>query len=222
MPGSESSPRDRLPRRALDYLDGLDGKNDPWGTACTLAIYFRNAGLDEDDFIQAVTESDLSREVASSEDGRPRLDRLRERLQKAWAWSERVWNPPLGDKQSLRAELAALHERIRRHRFTGRSAASDRKVAIWIVEFFHEEGVSSRILAARFVGQHAGVSTATAHRCLARLQEAGLLRLADQSSVTGSATGRSTRYTVNLQWLRDPEQVHTETSSPIPPKGTTC
>lgn len=188
--------RSRLPQPAIDLLDRRDGKYSEWATASGLAMHCLNAEVSEDEFVAVVSESDFAYDFAT-ENGRDRSNRLESRLRKVWARAEADWNPPLsaGD---VRQRLAHLLTTIERHSWTGRSSATDRKVAATLVSFGHELGKWTVDASTRDLSIRTGFGTSTISRSLVRLAEQGLIR-----RKPGTERGKATTWIINLAWARD-------------------
>ena len=121
---------ERLPQVALDLLSGADGRYSEWATASAVAMYAMNAGYTEDEFVKLVSASDFAYVFATEDKGRDRSNRLASRLAKVWARAEDAWNPPLREITDVRERLAALSQRIADHPWSGRTAGTDRAVAV--------------------------------------------------------------------------------------------
>jgi predicted transcriptional regulator len=187
--------RSRLSAKALDHLDLIDAQPTVWDTACVIAWRCMDADLQEAEFVELIESSPF---VEVFDDDQ-RANRRSARLAQCWAWSEDHYQPRPADPEGLRAALADLHDRITRHRFTGRTATTDRRTALWIVEHCHGIGARSPMLAQRFVAEQVGIGADTARRALGRLVRLGLLS-PDQQGITGGRAGTPSRYRLNLHW----------------------
>lgn len=184
--------REKLPAAALRLLDCEDGKATEWGTATSLARYGLHRGLTEDEFVIVVSASDFAVYLAS-ENGRDRSHRLESRLRKAWHWAEETQEVPLKQGE-LRPRLAGLLDRVAAHRWTGRSGASQRAVALAVVSKGYELNVWTVDASTRDVALAAGVSKATAARALRSIAETGLWTVSDNGA------GMASTITLDLRW----------------------
>ncbi|MGH3894785.1 MAG: hypothetical protein ACRDTW_24750 [Rhodococcus qingshengii] len=187
--------RTKLPERAQALLDGRDGSYSEWATASALAMYALNAGLNEDEFVSVVTDSDFASEFAT-ENGRDRSSRLDSRLRKVWERAEDDWNPGLGSIQDVRDRIAALSNRLDQDIWTGRTASTDRAVALALVAWAHELGTWTVDASSRELGLRAGVGNRTASRALQRLADIGVVRQVEMKRVTGHAQ----TWALNMDW----------------------
>ncbi|CAN5352683.1 hypothetical protein BH11ACT6_BH11ACT6_01720 [soil metagenome] len=198
-----SSLRDRLPQKAVDLLDGATGKYTTWDTVCAVAMHMMNAGFTEDEFIAVVSGSDLAEEFVT-ENGRTRLHRLESRLSKVWSRAYDAWDVPLGSAEDVRHKLEALFQRLDAHRWSGRTAGSDRAVSLALVAWAHEIGVWTLDASTRDTGVRAGVSHGTAKKALHRLESLGVIR--KEKERTGT---HAQRWVLQLGWgLRDITDPH--------------
>lgn len=190
--------RARVPEAARNLLDGKDGRYSEWATACAIATYAMNADLTEGEYVTLVSESAFADEFAT-ENGRDRSARLENRLRKAWEKVEDFWMPPFGDIEMVRAKLAELSNRVDEHVRTGRTANTDRVVALALVAWAHEIGTWVVGAGARDLAERAGVGSGTASRALKRLAGMGLIRPEEGSR----QLGHSKRWTINMDWAPD-------------------
>ncbi|WFS15171.1 hypothetical protein [Rhodococcus aetherivorans] len=196
--------RAKLPAAAHRLLDSEDGKHSEWATASAVAMHALNAGLTEDEYVTVVAASDFAYYFAT-ENGDDRSRRLESRLRKVWGRAEDDWTPPLKQGE-LRPMLAGLLDRVAAHRWTGRSGASQRAVALAVVSKGYELNKWTVDASARDVALAAGVSRATAARALHRVAESGLW------TVTSNGGDHAATVTLNLEWTGSPAgAVSTET-----------
>lgn len=198
--------RAKLPAAAHRLLDGEDGKHSEWATASAVAMHALNAGLTEDEYVTVVAASDFAYYFAT-ENGHNRSRRLESRLRKVWGRAENDWTPPLKQGE-LRPMLAGLLDRVAAHRWTGRSGASQRAVALAVVSKGYELNKWTVDASVRDVALTAGVSRATAARALHRVAESGLW------TVTSNGGDHAATVTLNLEWTDSPAgAVSTETAN---------
>jgi len=165
-------------------------------TACKIATYAMNAGLDEDQFVAVVSASDFSY-LFATENGRDRTDRLDSRLRKVWDRVADIWEPPIGSVADVRQKLEQLSQRLAAHAWTGRSGNSDRAVSTALVEKAHKLGVWTLDVSERDLSVRAGVARSTVQNSFQRLQKLGVIR---RDSETTRAGTHSQRWVLNLGW----------------------
>jgi predicted transcriptional regulator len=186
-----------LPKAALDLLCLEDARHSEWASACAIGMYAMNADYTEDEFIQLVLESDFAQTFATEDRGRDRSNRLERRLRKVWAKVEDGWNPPLREVTDVREQLEALSQRIAEHRWNGRTASTDRAVALALVQWAHEVGVWTLGAGTRELGLRASVAHATAKKALSRLAALGLIKRDTQTKREGN---QCQRWELDLDW----------------------
>ncbi|MFE1596119.1 hypothetical protein [Nocardia sp. NPDC058705] len=188
--------RNKLPDAALHLLDCSEGKYSEWATASALAMYAMNAGLDEDEFVRLVTDSDFAYEFATEDGGRDRSNRLEGRLRRVWESADRGWQPPIGDSRVVRVRLEELSQRISEYPWSGRTSASDRAVSLALVGKAHEAGVWTVDASERDLSVRAGVARTTAGKALKRLTSLELVTKSDKRREGLVAQ----RWVLNLEW----------------------
>lgn len=187
----------QLPEPAQDLLTLDDARHSEWATACAVAMYAMNAGYTEDDFVELVSESDFAQTFATEDKGRDRSNRLESRLRKVWARVEDGWNPPLREAPDVRERLQALSQRIADSQWSGRTASTDRAVALAIVEWAHEIGVWTLDAGTRELALRANVAHATAKNALKRLAAAGLIQ---RDAQVKRESANAQRWVLDLGW----------------------
>jgi predicted transcriptional regulator len=159
-------------------------------------MYAMNAGYTEDEFVQLVSGSDFAYVFATEDGGRDRSNRLEGRLRKVWDRAEDGWNPPLREAIDVRERLEALSHRIAEHRWSGRTAASDRSVALALAQWAHEVGAWTLDAGTRELALRANVAHSTAKLALGRVAASGLIRR-DKQERQGN---HSQRWVLDLAW----------------------
>jgi predicted transcriptional regulator len=187
----------QLSQAALDLLSCEDARHSEWATACAIGMYAMNAEYTEDEFIQLVLESDFAYVFATEDKGRDRSNRLERRLRKVWARVEDGWNPPLRETTNVRERLEALSQRIADHDWPGRTASTDRAVALALVQWAHEIGVWTLGAGTRELALRASVVHATAKKALGRLAAVGLIK---PSTQTKRKPNHCQRWELDLDW----------------------
>ena len=97
----------------------------------------------------------------------------------------------------MRERLAALSQRIAEHPWSGRTAGTDRSVAVALVTWAHEVGVWTLDAGCRELSLRANVGRTTASRALTRLAAKGLV---SRSSGTTRTDKHTQRWVLDLDW----------------------